>query len=37
VAARDDDFAVQNPVLHGTLTIRTLAVIVTVDTAVEVT
>ncbi len=36
VAARDDDFSVQNPVLNGTLTIRTLKAIVTVNTAVEV-
>jgi hypothetical protein len=36
-AARDDDFSVQNPVLNGRLEIRTLAVVVTVDTAVEVT
>jgi hypothetical protein len=36
-AARDDDFAVQNPVLNGSLSIRTLAVVVTVNTIVEVT
>jgi hypothetical protein len=36
VAARDDDFSVQNPVLHGKLTVQTRKAIVTVDTAVEV-
>jgi hypothetical protein len=36
VAARDDDFSVQNPILHGTLTVQSRKAIVTIDTAVEV-